>query len=54
MKKNLLNKSLSFCPNNQVDTFDLFLDLYKFVRKLSLCRFFAIQDPKKSDCNVIL
>lgn len=40
----LLEKGLSFCPDNKADSFELFLDLHQFTRKLTLKRFFAIQE----------
>lgn len=47
----LLEKGLSFCPNNNPDPFTLFLDLHKFGRKLTLQRFFAQQKKKKEGAN---
>lgn len=43
----LLEKGLSFCPNNNPDPFILFLDLHKFGRKLTLQRYFTQQKKKK-------
>lgn len=45
----LLEKGLNFCPNNQVDHFDLFVDLQHFVRKLTLQRYFSIQEKKENN-----
>lgn len=42
----LLEKGVSFCPTNRVDSFTLFLDLHKFLRKLTLQRLFTIQERK--------
>lgn len=42
-----MEKGLSYCPNNKADDFELFLDLHKFVRKLTLQRYFKICENKK-------
>lgn len=44
----LLEKGLSFCPEHQGDPFDLFIDLQRFVRKLSLRRYFNIKDNNRN------
>lgn len=47
--KTLLEKGLSYCPNNKIYPFNLFLDLHKLGRKLTLKRYFAIQAKKKNN-----
>lgn len=42
----LLKKCLSFCPSHDTDPFELFIDLYRFTRKLTLKRHFEIQQRK--------
>lgn len=43
----LLEKGLSLCPEHQADSFNLFIDLHRFTRKLSLNRHFNIQSVKQ-------
>lgn len=41
-ERSLLEKGLSFCPTNNPDEFQLFIDLHAFIRKLTLKRHFSI------------
>lgn len=50
-EKRLLEKGLSFCPTYKANDFQLFLDFNYFTRKLTLQRFFAIQEQKKKINN---
>lgn len=44
----LLEKGLSYCPTHKADNFELFLDVHRFTRKLTLKRFFSIQEQRQT------
>lgn len=48
-EKSILEKERSYCPTHKPDNFQLFLDLHRFTRNLTLKRFFAIQEQKTQD-----
>lgn len=59
MEINLLSKGLSYCPTTRINEFQLFMDLNKFIRKITLTRHFNIQDhsinyESTSDTNIYL
>lgn len=42
----ILEKGLSFCPENNTNSFKLFLDLHQFTRKLTWQQYFSIHKNK--------
>lgn len=38
----VLSRGLSFCPTNKIDEYQLFVDLHKYIRKLTLSRHFNL------------
>lgn len=47
-EQRVLEKGLSFCSDYQCKDFDLFLDLYRFTRKLTLKRHFSLKPEEES------
>lgn len=47
----VLDSGLKYAPDKELDKFEVYIDLQKFVRKLNIKKFFALNRKEKNQAN---